>query len=475
MKLTLYKYITREILPTFFASLFVSVFIIISVRMLSVTELIINRGVNAGHIARIVLYLLPDIISFGLPAASLMAVVVAFLRLSSDSEIIAMKSSGISIYQMLPPVIALSFAAFVISFIIGIVAVPWGNRSFKDMAFKIAQTQADLAIKERVFCEPFDDIVFYVSSFSASTRIMEDVFVVDWRDERVRNTIVSKEGMLINHPEERSITVRFTSGTISIVSQNFDSAKSIKFRTYDMNIGLEDILDDLAKREKDPKELSIDELLNRLKTETKNSQKYNETMIEFLEKFSIPFAVFLMGIIGVPLGAHMKGRGKSSAVSVSLIVFFLYYVILAAVRSVCETGTVKPIFGMWIPPLFLMGSCIYLLKLSEKERSIEIDSTLGFIGSKIVYLVSNIFIPRKVRGIKKRLSPNNHKSINDSNFRGDNNDEGVEIFIGNMKLLKFHRLHCIWVQKISEENKCVFSSRDEAMEKGYRACRVCDP
>jgi len=164
MKLTLYKYIVNEIWPMFLASLFVSVFIIVATRMLSIMELIVNRGVNAGHVGKMLLYLIPDIVIFALPAVSLMAVVVAFLRLSADSEIISLKSSGISLYQMLPPVVTLSFVAFVISLSVGIIAVPWGNRSFKDVIFQIAESKAELGIKERIFCEPFDGVIFYVNS-----------------------------------------------------------------------------------------------------------------------------------------------------------------------------------------------------------------------------------------------------------------------------------------------------------------------
>jgi lipopolysaccharide export system permease protein len=443
--------------------------------MLSVTELVINRGVNAKHVASIIVYLLPDIISFGLPAASLMAVVVAFLRFSSDSEIIAMKSSGISIYQMLPPVIALSVVGFLISLIIGIIAVPWGNRSFKDMAFKIAQTQADLAIKERIFCEPFDDIVFYVSSFSPSTRVMEDVFVVDWRDERVRNTIVAREGMLINHPEKRLITVRFKSGTISIVDQNYASAKSIDFKTYDMNVGLEDILDDIAKREKDPKELTLNELIDRLRNTSKKTQQYNETMIELLEKFSIPFAVLLMGIIGVPLGAHMKARGRTSAVSVSLVVFFLYYVFLAAVRSICETGSVNPLIGMWIPPLFLLASCLYLLKLSAIERSIDISAGFSAIATKIMNIISNI--NRFSSHQKKEMISLSGSRTSGCDIMGANKEKKKETeqLVGNIQLRRFHRSQCRWAQKISADNRAVFLSREDATEKGFEPCKVCKP
>ena len=98
-----------------------------------------------------VLYSLPDFVVFALPAVSLMSVVLAFLRLSADSEIIALKSCGISLYQMLPTVVVLSIVGLLLTAFISIYAVPWGNNSFKDLVFQIAESKADLGIKERIF------------------------------------------------------------------------------------------------------------------------------------------------------------------------------------------------------------------------------------------------------------------------------------------------------------------------------------
>ncbi|MFC1883604.1 LPS export ABC transporter permease LptF [Thermodesulfobacteriota bacterium] len=383
MKLTLYKYIFREVWPTFLASLFASVFIIVSIKMLSVTELIVNRGVNFGHVIRMITFVLPDVINFALPAASLMAVVVAFLRLSADSEIIAFKSSGISIYQMLPPVIALSLLWLVTSLVIGTMAVPWGNKSFRDMAFQIARTQADLAIRERIFCEPFENVVFYVSNFSPRTREMKDVFVIDGRSDTVKSTIVAQKGRLISHPDERVITLHFSDGTISIVGENMDSARSIKFKTYDLNIGLNDIIMAMKRREKDPKELYVGELITRLELTSYGQPERNEILIELLEKFAIPLAVLFMGIVGVPLGTQMKARGRSAGVTVSLLVFFMYYMILAAMRSICETGAISPTIGMWVPPMFLMIACVILIKLSAREISLDILNGMLLLGNPV--------------------------------------------------------------------------------------------
>jgi lipopolysaccharide export system permease protein len=376
MKITLYKYIVNEIWPMFLASLFVSVFIIVATRMLSIMELIVNRGVNAGHVGRMLLYLIPDIVMFAMPAVSLMAVVVAFLRLSADSEIISLKSCGISLYQMLPPVVILSFLALVVSLSVSIIAVPWGNRSFKDVIFQIAESKADLGIKERIFCEPFNGVVFYVNSYSTRDRIMKDVFVVDRRDAKITNTIIAEEGRILSYPQQRIIKLHFLSGAISTVDKNLDSARSIKFDVYDMNIGLKDIMSALASRKKAPKELSVKELIKQINIAPKGELKYNEMMIELLEKFSIPIAVFLMGIIGVPLGVQIRARGRSAGIGISLVVFLVYYMCLAGMRSICETGNVSPTSGIWIPDIFLIISCIYLLQRVANERSINFLSIL---------------------------------------------------------------------------------------------------
>jgi len=366
--MTLYRYIINEIWPTFLASLFVFIFIMVAARMLSITELIVTRGVRVTQVIGMVVYLLPDILTFALPAVTLMSVVVAFLRLSVDSEIIALKSSGISLYQMLPPVVAFSLLVFFIGLAISIFAAPWGNRAFKDLIFKIAESKADIGIKERVFCEPFDNLVLYVNNFSRRERVLKDVFVVDRRDKDVTNTIVAEEGRIMMRPDERIITIYFVKGTIFVVDKNLSAARTIKFNTYGLNIGLKDVMANLASRRKAPHELSMGSLIEQLKTVPKGEMRYNRMMRELLEKGSIPLAVLFMGIIGVALGAQIRARGRSAGIGVSLAVFSAYYICLMVMRSICSSGGLSPVIGVWIPDVFLIISMIYFLRRASNER-----------------------------------------------------------------------------------------------------------
>ncbi|MCP4682533.1 MAG: LPS export ABC transporter permease LptF [Desulfobacterales bacterium] len=378
MKLTLYKYLINEIWPTFFAALFVVIFIALATRMLSLTELIVMQGVAISQVAAMVVYLLPDMMAFTLPAAGLIAVVVAFLRLSGDSEIIALRACGISLYQMLPPVVLFSFLGFLIATGICVKGVPWGNSSFKELLIKIAESKSDLGIKEHIFSEPFDDVVFYVNEFSPKEKVMGDVFVVDRRDKEVTNTIVAEKAGFFLHPEEKIITLRFQRGTIFVDEKKLRSGRTIEFDAYDLNIGLKDIIAALASRKKRPGEMTAGELIAQMDVTPRGDVKYNKMMIELLEKLSLPLAVFLMGIIGVPLGAQMRIRGRAAGIGLSLVVFIIYYMCLAGVRNICETGILHPAVGVWIPDLFLLLSCAYLLRRVANECSIDFSPRFLF-------------------------------------------------------------------------------------------------
>lgn len=370
MKLTLHKYIFHEIWPTLLSSLAVFLFIVLAARMLNLAEWMINHGVHPFQVARMVFYLLPGMILFALPAVLLMAVFVAFHRLSNDNELQAMKSSGISLYQMLPSVVLISLAGFLVAFLLSSSAGPWGRKSFKDFVFMIARSRADLGIKERIFCEPFKGITFYVSNFVPKERVMKDVFLVDRRDPAMTTTIVAGEGRIDSREDLRMITVRFSEGTIFMVDKKQEEGRTITFSTYDLGIGLDDIMPALAGREKDPKEMSFEELRNGLKGPPKQDSRQSEILLELMERFSIPFAVFLMGLIGAPLGAQLRAGGRLVGIVVSLMIFLFYYLLLVGVRSIGETGFLSPAVGSWLPVLFLLSACLYLMKRSEKEKSV---------------------------------------------------------------------------------------------------------
>ncbi len=368
MKITLYKYILNEIWPTFIACMLVFAFIALAIKILSVTDMVVARGIPLSQVIRMVIYLIPDIALFALPAVCLIAVVLAFLRLSVDSEIIALKSCGISLYQMLPPVIMFSLVGLLGAGVISFVGVPWGVRSFKGLIYEAAQSQVDTGIKERTFTEPIQGIMFYTVQYSKQKNEMEDVFFSDKRDKNASMTILAEKCRMVFHQGEKIITLRFENGTVFMVEKDLDSGRTVKFKTYDLNIELKDIF---ASRKIDPEEMSVPELISRINRASRQEKEYYEMMRELLEKVSVPLAAFLMGIIGAPLGAQLKSKGRSMGIGVSVVVFIGYYVTFVAAKNICDTGVLPPEIGVWIPDLLLMIAGIYFLRRIKNEKTIH--------------------------------------------------------------------------------------------------------
>ena len=345
------------------------IFIIMATRMIWMTDLLVNQRVSLVQILKIILCLLPQAILFSMPAVCLMGVLLAFIRLSADNEIVALNAAGISLYQIMAPVILFSFTGYIITSLIAIYGVPWGNRSYRDVILGIMRTKMDVAIKERVFYEPFEDkIVFLVNSFSSKERTMKDLFVVDMRDPSVTATIIAKKGKIISNDGADIVTIRFMEGAIFANEMDFNKARTIKFDSYDLNIDMDDVMSSMVSRERAPKEMYMNELIENLK-KSNDIDSDNLIRIKLFEMFSIPLATFILGLIGAPLGAHLKGKGYTRGIILSLIIFLAYYISFMGVRYICETGILSPSIGVWIPVFLLLFICVYLLVKTINYRS----------------------------------------------------------------------------------------------------------
>jgi lipopolysaccharide export system permease protein len=374
MRWTLFKYITRETFSFFTVGLFVFIFIIMSTRLIWMTDLLVNQSVNPGQLMHITLCMLPRVIMFSMPAVCLMSVLLSFIRLSSDNEIIALNASGISLYQIMKPVIFFSIVNYIIASLITIYWEPWGNRSYRDVVFGIVKSRADVAIKEKVFYEPFEDIVFYINGISARDGTMKDIFVVDRRDERVTATIIAEKAKIFQSEESTVLTIRFTEGIIFENESDLRMARYSSFETTDLNIDLKDIMSSMVSREIEPREMYIGELIDNLGKSKGEDIEKSLAELRLFEMFSIPVAVFLLGVIGAPLGAHVRGRGYTRGIVLSLFIFMAYYISITGVRYLCETGVLPPCIGVWIPVFFLLLVYAFLMLQEANYRPLGILS-----------------------------------------------------------------------------------------------------
>ena len=193
------RYVAREIWPPTALGLLLFTFILLLDQISSLMKVLVSRGADLATVARAFAFLLPSIFSVTIPMAFLMGVLLAFGRLASDSEIVALRASGISPARLLRPVVALSLATGLLTFYIVAVALPVANQAYREIIFALIVSKARTGVTPRVFNDdliPGGNMVLYVSDIPADTGEWQDIFIYDTKNPQQPRAILARAGRL---------------------------------------------------------------------------------------------------------------------------------------------------------------------------------------------------------------------------------------------------------------------------------------
>jgi lipopolysaccharide export system permease protein len=374
MKRTLYAYLLKETIPAFVLSLFGFTLVLLTGRILQLTELFVNKGVSLGYILRLLYFLLPQFLGLTIPMATLLSVLLAFNRLSSDNEITALKASGISLYQMIPPILVFSFTTYAVTTFLSLYSVPRANEASRALLYEIASTKANVGVRERVFNDDFEGLVLYVEEVKPKTLKWEKVFISDARNPAEVFTIFAREGDVLSDPQALAVTLRLTNGSIHKLGKDPHSYQKVDFNTYDLRLHLKTGFQGKKTEEKHPADMTLGELIRSIHSLQGKTADTKTQWVKVHEKFSIPFACLIFGVIGIPLGlqSRVARRSKSRGFSWSIGILLIYYLLLNAGTSLAERGILLLEVGMWAPNLIFLTLGIHLLVKAANEKPVLI-------------------------------------------------------------------------------------------------------
>jgi lipopolysaccharide export system permease protein len=364
------RYILREISLPFVLGLAVFTLILLIARILKLVEMVVNRGVPALDVLKLFSYILPGFLEVTVPMALLLAVLVTFGRLSSDSEITALKTSGVSLYQLLLPVAVFAAAVFVVTLVVSLYARPWGNTRLRSGLYEIAKSRASAGIKEKVFTDDFAGLVLYVDHIEPPGNTLRGVMISDARETAQRNTIFAKVGILVPNEPLHLLTLRLLDGSVHSMEQKDRSYHRTDFTTYDITLDLNTALTNLGARERDPSEMTLAELRAAIEAKRRSGVPAFGEAVELQRKFSIPFACLALAAIGIPLGIQPTRAVRSRGFSLSIAVIFAYYLLLTLGQSLGERGVLPATLAMWLPNLLLSALAVLLFARAARESFI---------------------------------------------------------------------------------------------------------
>lgn len=370
MRKIISRYIFKEIAFPFVIILFVLTFVLLMGKILQIMDLMVNKGISTLVIVKLIVFLLPSFLMFTMPIALLIAILIAMGRLSADNEITVLRASGISLMQLYYPVAIASLITFVFTIIVGYVLVPRSNFATKRLLFDIAQQNASIGIKEKVFNDDFKGMVLYAEKIPVDGDHMEGVVISDSRLADEPNTIIAKKAFLVSDPESLTVKLRLEDGSVHTVTADFNNYRKIDFKTYDINLDLSDNLASISEASKSSTDMTMNELLKKMKKPGQDEAMIRELAIEVHKKFSIPLSCIFFGLLALPLGIKSHRAVKSRGFAVGIIVVSLYYLLRIGGEALVETGRLTPEIGVWTPNLIFATLGIYLFYMAYNEISL---------------------------------------------------------------------------------------------------------
>jgi lipopolysaccharide export system permease protein len=363
----LFRYVLREMAVPFFAGTFVLCFVALMPQVVKMAEKVLALGIGFGQLGQLIGYLLPPILLFVVPASFLLGVLVAFGRLSADSEMIAMRAGGVSLWQLLPSVLVLGLIASAITGVMSAYGDPWGRQRLQLFLYDLGRTKVVGAVRERTFNEVFGRVIYADAVVPEESKLL-NVFVADESNPKQAFAVTAKSGTILADPLHTSIILRLENGTADHITDTAGPLTRLTFDRLDLNLLPETTVNQPGK---DPYEMFPIELYHHLKEQ--GPQASGRDWMAFHKKFSYPISAILMGIVGMALGISDPRHGKSRGYSLGLSAMLVYYLLVRIGDATGERGVVDPWIAAWLPNLVFLfaGGWLFIARAREGHTWFE--------------------------------------------------------------------------------------------------------
>ncbi|MDD2462392.1 MAG: LPS export ABC transporter permease LptF [Desulfobulbus sp.] len=365
--LLLYSYIANELLAPFFASFLILYGVFFLIRLIPLLEVVLSLQIGPADFIRLFAYIFPHMLLYIIPMASMAGVIVGFTRLTNDREILALKACGISLRQMLPPVIIIAAAIATLTGYFSIRLIPVGALGFKQLMFQLAMEKIDNGIRPHEFTEALGDIVLYVDRIDKQ-KGWHGVYVSDMRGRQQPLITLAQSGHMEADMEHQRVTIVLNDG--SLHNQQGPDNQVVHFGRYQLQIGLQLPTkvggENVANRSRGT--MPQQQLLQAASKNDPNSKTYKKYLSEYHHRLVLPVGCFILSLLGLPLGLQAAPGRRAVGIPLGLGFFILYYITYTTTGMMAEEGSLPLVLGMWLPNMLFFALTMGIIYRVDQER-----------------------------------------------------------------------------------------------------------
>lgn len=374
---TFYRYILSETIKPFLGAAVFFLFVLLMFQVIRLADVFVVHNVSGFSILTLMGNLALTFTPVILPIAFLLAVLLGFGRLSTDSEVLAMRAAGVSVYSMLVPVMGLGALLAAVTMFCNAYFVPYGARSFRYELFRIYNTKAIATIHAGTFTEGFFDLVLYADQVDSKANTLKKVMIYDERKEGMPVTVVARNGQILNNLQDAAgtpgLVLRLFQGNLHRGNPAKDLYEKTDFDVYDIFLKVEtakvvgvDV----------PKTMDISLLrarLNELRAKMKagtpfeqlaleERQDYITYGVEFWKRLALASSCLIFALMGVAFGVIRTRTVRSNSFLICLMVLLFYWGVYSLGHNLSSDGKVPAFIGMFAANVVLLVIALFTLR-----------------------------------------------------------------------------------------------------------------
>ncbi len=364
------RYIIRQFLISFLFGLLAFVLIFVVIDMMEKLDDFIDANAPVQTILQYYVTFTPEIIKLMTPVAMLLGALFVVGRLSNQNELAAMKSSGVSLYRLLVPFVAVSLVVSGLSIYFSGWIVPYANqKKFAIERAHLSRSQSGFTRYDIFFQEGRTRLIS-MNYYDSHSKLANRVSIQEFADSNL--TVLQRRYDALQMEWMAGGSMQQLTGAEGWVLvrgavREFNGQEQ-QMRTFErLPLGKLSITpDDMEKKQRKPDEMDYPELRQFIDNQRAAGQDVSRWMVDFHSRIAFPFASVIVVLFGVPFGSVKRRSGVALEFGICVAVTFIYLGFMKTSNVFGYNGDLNPLFTAWLANLiFLVLGIINLFRVQK--------------------------------------------------------------------------------------------------------------
>jgi len=418
------RYLLRQIVPTIAVILFIVAVILCMERLMRLLDIAVGNGVSTLVVFQMLFYLIPNYISLALPVALFLGVLLAFRKLSAQSELDAIYSSGIGMSRFIRSAVALAAVMMGVSFVLQGYVYPYTRYLFRAVEFNVTSGVIEQGIGEGVFMSLPNGYTLRVEQSRGAGRELYGVFAHKQEDDGHVITLTAKRGELMSGAKSGTVSLRLYEGNRSDWNPETKTASTLQFDVFDWPLNLTDLVRFRA-RGGDQRELTLLELMRGYRINLLAGRGATNTAMvnpasnvapeevvapsaiaaEFHFRLVFSLSMLFLPILAAPLGIMTHRASRSFGLIFGLLLLVSYHKVLEFTAAYASATGAPAGILLWTAFAIFIVATFYLFYITDHKAGTPPVLVMEAHWVAFTDRIVSVFRPKPKRAPEKLTAP----------------------------------------------------------------------